>query len=80
MPTKTAVIASISLLLAIVIIGVIIVATMSGPRIDERAAKLGNGMGTLCAIGWAVIWGWWALSRRANKKPPARRKRRKEQD
>jgi hypothetical protein len=72
MSTKTAIMATVAILLVFLAGGIIALSLMSGPRLQERAAMLGQGIGTLGAIICGVIWITWAAQNKKTK--PKRRK------
>jgi hypothetical protein len=75
MKTKTAVLSSLGVVLAALVLSVVLLVGFVNPnsrRAAERAALLGQGVGLLCLIPLGGIWLLWAA--RVRKEREAARK------
>ena len=63
MTTKIAIIATVSIVIGVIVLGLAALFLFVDPRApnaNERAALLGQGMAMLCLIPLGVIWIMWA--------------------
>jgi hypothetical protein len=63
MSTRTAVLATLGVLVLMVVVAVVFFLRVEGPDVKARGQKLGQGMGSLGAIVLGVIWLFWFRSR-----------------
>jgi hypothetical protein len=76
--TKTAIIATFAVIGLVIVGGILTLCLMTGPRLEERAGQLGQGLGTLSTFIIGGIWLTWMLQRKqATSKKRGRTKAKK---